>query len=99
MRTTRLNNGYSVALSERFAGAMGTMLSVQAATITGITTINIDGLKIFPTNFNSERIGSLHLTIDGDQYLISFKFTDETLDGRNLRGKQKKRDPNAAGLI
>ena len=89
-----------VPIEERFSGLAGTVLGVQARSITGISTITLDGLRMFQVPAqSSSRAARLLLTIDGEQFELKVVFSDETLEARTLDGHLKKRNRRAIGLL
>lgn len=86
-------------LEERFSGLAGTLLGVQARSITGITTLTLDGLRLFQAPAQSaERLARLLLSVDGEQFEVRLSFADETLETRTIQGQVKRRNRQAAGL-
>lgn len=74
--------------SKRFGSAAGTVLEVQARGITGVTDIEVTGVKMTITASEPKRTAFITLDIDGESYEIDLEFTDESFNAVGITGKK-----------
>jgi hypothetical protein len=86
-----------MALTERFSHIQNTTLGVQGRIISGITDLTINDVLFLQTNTGPKRTGEIFLTVDGDNYVISFTLAEEAIDIRTIQGYTKQRNPDATG--
>ena len=74
--------------NERFAVYFGTLLEVQATGITGVTDIEVTGVKMLNTATSPKRVAVITLTIDSEDYEIDLDFADEAFNLVGLKGEK-----------
>ena len=74
--------------SQRFGSAAGTVLDVQALGISGVTNLEITGVKLIVTATEPKRVAFITLDIDSESYEIDLEFTDESFNAVGITGKK-----------
>ena len=74
--------------NKRFSVYYGTLLEIQATTISGITDIEITGIKMSVTATSPKRVAIVTLTIDGDDFEIDLDFSDEAFNLVGIKGEK-----------
>lgn len=74
--------------SQRFGSASSTIIDVQARGISGITDIEVTGVKMTLTASSPKRTVFITLDIDGESFEIDLDFTDEAFNTVGITGKK-----------
>ena len=79
-----------MAISERFGFGLNVIVGIHAIPFQNITNLEVLGVRILPTNLDSERNIIIDLGINSDTFEVRAVFRDETLTAQTLTGQRKQ---------
>ena len=74
----------------------GSKLIIDILNLVNITLLNVVDLRIQQTNTEPKRVFVFEFQIDGKDYRCTMRFTDETLQARDLLGRLKSQEEGQA---